>query len=110
MLYHPADRVPRSESPLAPRLESPQLNWVVGWRHDSVASLAILHRSPVPQLPLVVWLAAAGVVLALLGSCVVTAYVVLRAAGRRRVAQWPLQRALGLVGVALLLWLVVWLA
>jgi hypothetical protein len=64
----------------------------------------------VPQLPLVVWLAAAGVVLALLGSCVVTAYVVLRAAGRRRVAQWPLQRVLGLVGVALLPWLVVWLA
>ena len=66
--------------------------------------------SAVPQLPLVVWLAAAGVALVLLGLCAVTAYTVLRAAGRRRVADWPLPRVLGLGGVALLPWLVVWLA
>jgi hypothetical protein len=63
-----------------------------------------------PQLPLVVWLAAAGLALVLLGLCAVTAYAVLRAPGRRRVAHWPPQRVLGLAGGALLPWLVVWLA
>ena len=63
-----------------------------------------------PPLPLVVWLAAVGLALLLLGLCAFTAYAVLRAAGRRRLSHWPLQRVLGLAGAALLPWLVVWLA
>lgn len=63
-----------------------------------------------PPLPLVAWLAAAGLGLLLLGLCAVTAYAVLRAAGRRRVAHWRPRRVLGLAGAALLPWLVVWLA
>jgi hypothetical protein len=64
----------------------------------------------VPQLPLTVWFIVAGAVLILLGLCAVTAYAVLRASARRRVARWPAARLLGLAGVAVLPWLIVWLA
>jgi hypothetical protein len=64
----------------------------------------------VSQLPLAVWFAAAGVALLLLGLCAATAYAVLRAAGRRRVAHWPLRRLRGLGAAALLPWFVVWFA
>ena len=73
-----------------------------------VASPAIFHESAVPQLPPAVWIAAAGVMLLLLGLCAATAYAVLRAAGRRRVARWPAGYVLGLGVAALLPWLVVW--
>ena len=61
-------------------------------------------------LPLVVWLVVAGVGLLLLGLCGATAYTVLRAATRRRVATWPALWICGLAGAALVPWLVVWLA
>jgi hypothetical protein len=63
-----------------------------------------------PQLPLVAWLAVAGVFLLLLGLCVATAHAVLRAAARGRVAGWPGARILALLGAAAVPWLVVWLA
>jgi hypothetical protein len=72
--------------------------------------LAVCYRRTVPQFPRGIWLAAAGVALLLLGLCAATAYAVLHAAGRRRVAHWPARRVLGLAGAALLPWLVVWLA
>ncbi|HET7584324.1 MAG TPA: hypothetical protein VFK13_05420 [Gemmatimonadaceae bacterium] len=62
------------------------------------------------QLPLVVRLAAAGAALLLLGLCAATAYAVLHAAGRRRVAGWSMRRVLVLAVAALLPWLVVWFA
>jgi len=64
----------------------------------------------VPQLPLKVWLLVAGGVLLLLGLCVGTAYVVLRAKSRQRIARWPAARLLALVVAAVVPWLVVWLA
>jgi len=63
-----------------------------------------------PQLPLVVWLAIAGVALVLVGLCAATAYAVLRATARRLVAHWPASRIVALVGAAAVPWLVVWLA
>ena len=63
-----------------------------------------------PQLPLAVWFVVAGTILLLLGSCVATAYAVLRTSARRRVARWPAGRLLGLAGAAVLPWLIVWLA
>jgi hypothetical protein len=63
-----------------------------------------------PQLPLVVWLAVAAVALLLVGLCVATAYAVLRAPARRRVARWPASRILVLAGAAALPWLVAWFA
>lgn len=63
-----------------------------------------------PQLPLAVWLAVVGSALLLVGCCAATAYAVLRASTRRRVARWPAGRLLGLAGAAVLPWLIVWLA
>lgn len=58
------------------------------------------------QLPSVVWVVAAGLVLFLLGLCAAVTYAVLRPAARRRVAGWPTRRIAGLAGAALLPWLV----
>lgn len=63
-----------------------------------------------PQLPLAAWIGAAAVALLLVGLCAVTAYAVLRASARRRVARWPAWQLLALAGAAVLPWLVVWLA
>ena len=63
-----------------------------------------------PQLPLAVWLAVVGSVLLLLGCSAATAYAVLRANTRRRVAQWRGRSLVGLVGAAVLPWLIVWRA
>ena len=63
-----------------------------------------------PQLPLKVWLFVAGGVLLLLGLCVGTAHVVLRASSRQRIASWSAARLLGLVVAAVVPWLIVWLA
>jgi hypothetical protein len=65
---------------------------------------------PAPQLSLALWFVVAGTVVVLLGLCVATAYAVLRASARRRVAQWPAWKLLGLTGAAVLPWLIVWLA
>jgi hypothetical protein len=48
--------------------------------------------------------------LLLLGLCAITAYAVLRASGRQRVAAWPVRWIVGLGVVAVVPWLVVWLA
>ena len=63
-----------------------------------------------PQLSLAVWFGVAGSVLLLLGFCAGTAYAVLRASTRIRVARWPGSRLLGLASAATVPWLVVWLA
>ena len=63
-----------------------------------------------PQLPLAVWLAVTGAVALLLALCAGTAYSILRAAVRRRVAQWPARRVVMLAGAAAVPWLIVWLA
>ncbi|HEU4630103.1 MAG TPA: hypothetical protein VFS08_10150 [Gemmatimonadaceae bacterium] len=63
-----------------------------------------------PQLPLIIWIAAAAVLALLLGLCAGTAYAVLRAPMRQRVARWPAWRLLVLLAAAALPWLVVWLA
>ena len=60
-----------------------------------------------PQLPVRVWFAVAGTVLLLVGLCVATAYVVLRASARERVARWPARRLVGLAGATVLPWLIV---
>jgi Na+/H+-dicarboxylate symporter len=64
----------------------------------------------VPQLSLAVWFGVAGTVLLLLGLCVGTAYAVLRASARSRVARWSVGRLLGLVSAVTVPWLFVWLA
>ena len=63
-----------------------------------------------PQLPLTVWLAVVGSVLLLLACCAATAYAVLRASARRRVARWPVGSLLSLAGAVALPWLIVWRA
>jgi hypothetical protein len=63
-----------------------------------------------PRLPIVLWLAAAGTALLLLGLSAATAYAVLRAGTRARLACWPAWRMLGLLLAAMLPWLVVRLA
>jgi hypothetical protein len=64
----------------------------------------------VPKFPWTVWFGAASAVVLLLASCVGAAYAVLRPSARRRVSRWPAWRVVGLLGVAVLPWLVVWLA
>jgi hypothetical protein len=64
----------------------------------------------VPKLPAAVWFAVAGAVVLLLSLCVGTAYTILRASARQRVARWSAVRLLALAGAATVPWLVVWLA
>ena len=61
-----------------------------------------------PQLPTVVWLVAAVVVLCAL--CAATIYAVLRRSSRARVEQWRASRVLVLLAAATVPWLVVRLA
>ncbi len=63
-----------------------------------------------PKLPWTVWLAVAAAVAILLALSAASAYAVLRASARPRVARWPAWRVLALLGVAVIPWLVVWLA
>ena len=62
------------------------------------------------QLPPVVWAAIAVAVLSLLAACGATAYAVLRARSRRRVARWPGRRVAAVFVAAWIPWLVVRLA
>lgn len=62
------------------------------------------------SLPPVVWIAVVGAVLLLLGLCGATAYGVLRASARLRIAHWPGARSLILLAASAVPWLVVWLA
>ena len=62
------------------------------------------------SLPPVVWIAVVGAALLLLGLCGATAYVVLRASARSRIAHWPRARILILLVAAAVPWLVVWRA
>jgi hypothetical protein len=64
----------------------------------------------VPQLPINIWLLVAGTVLLLLALCIGTAYVVLRASTRQRIARWSARRLQGLSVAAVLPWVVVRLA
>jgi hypothetical protein len=64
----------------------------------------------VPKLPWTVWLAVAAAVAILLALSAASAYAVLRPSARLRVSRWPAWRVVGLFGVAVLPWLVVWLA
>lgn len=63
-----------------------------------------------PPLPPVVWGAAGAAVLLLLGLCAATAYAVLRAPTRARIASWPRARIFTLLVVVALPWLIVRLA
>ena len=63
-----------------------------------------------PELPVAVWFAVAGAAVLLLSLCAGTAYAILRASTRRRVANWSATRLLALAGAATVPWLVVWLA
>ena len=62
------------------------------------------------SLPPVVWVAAVGAVVLLLGLCGATAYGVLRASGRSRIVRWPRGRILILLAAAVVPWLIVRLA
>jgi len=64
----------------------------------------------VRSLPVVVWVAAAGAALLLLALCGATAYGVLRASARPRIARWSAARILTLLAAAVVPWLVVRLA
>jgi len=64
----------------------------------------------VTSLPPVVWISVAGALLVLLGLCGATAYGVLRASSRSRIARWRRARILMLLAAAAVPWLVVWLA
>jgi hypothetical protein len=63
-----------------------------------------------PHLPPVVWGAVVAVALLLLGLCFATAYAILRARARRRIARWPGRRVAALAIVSWLPGLVVRLA
>lgn len=107
----PPWRLPRALGIIARARHAPRSRArTLGGHTPLAALLGIFHRSTLPQLPLVVWLAAAGLALLLFGLCAGTAGAVVRAAARRRVAAWPARRVLGLAGAAALPWLVVWLA
>ena len=69
-----------------------------------------LERSGVPKFPWTVWLAVAATFALLLALGVAAGYAVLRSSVRPRVARWPAWRVFGLLGVAVVPWLVVWLA
>ncbi len=60
-----------------------------------------------PQLPIKIWLLVAGTALLLLALCIGTAYVVLRASARQRIAQRSTRWLLGLAVAAVLPWAIV---
>jgi hypothetical protein len=64
----------------------------------------------VSSLPPVVWLTAITALAVLLGLCGATAYFVLRASARERIASWPGTRVLALLAAAIIPWLIVRLA
>jgi hypothetical protein len=61
-------------------------------------------------MPRSIWLIGIAVAVLLLGLCGITVYAVLHSSSRRRVAAWPVWGILGLIAVAIVPWLVVWLA
>lgn len=61
-------------------------------------------------MPRSILLLAVGVGVLLIGLCVISAYAVLRAGARQRVAAWPPAWILGIGAAAVVPWLVVWLA
>ena len=61
-------------------------------------------------MPSIVWGLAAAAGLFLAGLCVATGYALLRPRTRVRIARWSVARIAGLVVIAAIPWLVVWLA
>lgn len=62
------------------------------------------------SLPPVVWITASVALVVLLGLCGATAYIVLRASARGRIASWPGMWVITLLVAAIVPWLVIRLA
>ena len=76
---------------------------------SSIGSCALgnPHRSSMSSLPPAVWIAAIVALAVLLGLCGATAYAVLRASARSRIASWPGSWVVALLAAAIVPWLII---